>query len=423
MTDLQRFRDDRANGEIAATELRTTLAVRARCRRLLAHTRSAGSPWFALDDDALAAAARGLASAQPLHAHRAQVPLPSVWRLLESGGIDRRRALEALLRTLPEANRTHARIDLATVAVLLSAGAEAMVRYAEPATGRVLSGPAGWAVATLHAFKAGLFSSDPMRPFQADALGLRGVITDRLAQAFQAQDGRAHHEISRRAILLRRLGELLSEQPEVFGDEGRPAGVFDIIVSPYGHGIPHTADADAHDILSQLLTSLADLWPGGSAIGGVALGDCWQHRALQGEGPAEGWIPLHATLQWLACSLLEPFFWGGVQVRGIAGLTVPAHRPLGRWMLEQGLLRLRDTQAAAHRWHPADQIIVEWRALSLALFDDLCERVRATRSLGAQGLAAAPLLSIALSESRPHVPIPSSPAAQDLRVDADPALF
>ena len=41
-----------------------------------------------------------------------------------------------------------------------------------------------------------------------------------------------------RAVLLRRLGEVMSEQPEVFGEDGRPGGLFDMIISPLGPDVP-----------------------------------------------------------------------------------------------------------------------------------------------------------------------------------------
>ena len=74
----------------------------------------------------------------------------------------------------------------------------------------------------------------PTQPLQADAAGLRGSVTDRLAAAFQVERGNPLVGLDGRATLLRRLGEALREQPEVFGDDGRPGGLFDALVGPYG---------------------------------------------------------------------------------------------------------------------------------------------------------------------------------------------
>ncbi len=384
MDEALRFADEHAEGEIAATALCTTRAVRSRCGQLLARARAGGSPWFEVDDEACGRALQTLVEAlrrPPARAFqrrsrtpRPPVPLHSFWRHLEAGGIDGRFELDRSLAGSAAPTRHHACIDLALVGALLGFPGDPGWRYTEPATGQALTGDPALAVATFHAFRAGLFSSDPQRPLQVDAAGLRGVIADRLAQALQVYAGPVRDELARRAIRLRRLGELLYEQPEVFGDDGRPAGVFDIIVTPYGHGVPHTADVDAHDILSQLITTLPDLWPGGGQIGGVALGDCWPHPAVRADGPSDGWVPFHTLMQWLTYSQLEPFAWAGAQVRGTAGLTALADRHHAQQLLDLGVLRLRDPDAAEALWQPGDELIVEWRALTVALLEDIAAR-------------------------------------------------
>jgi hypothetical protein len=119
---------------------------------------------------------------------------------------------------------------------------------------------------------AGMFSSDPARPLQADAAGLRGVVGDRLAEAFQVSPANPLVGVDGRLVLLRRLGEVLHEQPGVFGtDVQRPGGLFDMLVKPYGD-TPPTADVAAHDILSQLLMSLSPIWPAQTCAGHGAAG-------------------------------------------------------------------------------------------------------------------------------------------------------
>ena len=179
-----------------------------------------------------------------------------------------------------------------------------------------------------------------------------------------------------RAILLRRLGEAMAEQPEIFGEDGRPGGLFDVLINPRGPDVSHTADVDAHDILSQLLASLSGIWPAGNAIGDVPLGDCWRHSAARGEGLSDGWVPFHKLSQWLTYSLLEPFQWAGVRVHGIDHLTgLPEYRN-GGLFIDSGVLRLRDPQSAAALWKPGDEVIVEWRACTVSLLDELAVRVR-----------------------------------------------
>jgi hypothetical protein len=149
-----------------------------------------------------------------------------------------------------------------------------------------------------------------------------------------------------------------------------------MIVSPLGPDVPHTADVAAHDILSQLLTSLSDIWPASNAIRNVPLGDCWRHAAVRGEGLTDGWVPFHKLSQWLTYSLLEPFEWSGVKVRGVEALTALPEYRNGGLMLDTNLLQLRDEKAAREIWLAGDEIIVEWRALTVALMDEVAHAVR-----------------------------------------------
>ncbi|AEG93219.1 URC4/urg3 family protein [Ramlibacter tataouinensis] len=384
MSDPTVFIDERAQGESAAAELRTTLAVRERCGQLLARARSGGSAWFEVDDGVLDAAAREVVAVTRRRYPKLHIPLHSRWRHFEAGGVDRKGQLDKLLHGLPAASRAHALIDLTVVSVLLDAGAGPDWKYVEPATGQTFTRSEGLAVASFHAFTAGMFSSRQDRPLQADSQGLRGLVTQRLAEAFQVSESNPLVGLQGRAILLRRLGEILSEEPEVFGEEGRPGEIFDFLVS--GPEVPHTADVDAHDILSQLLISLSGIWPADNQAGGVPLGDCWRHPAVRAEGPSDGWVPFHKLSQWLTYSLLEPFQWCGVHVRGLDGLTALPEYRNGGLLIDTGVLRLRDAQAVQHTWKPGDEIIVEWRALTVSLMDELAGRVRQQLHLDAARL-------------------------------------
>jgi len=371
-----RFIDARVEAEVAVAELRTTHAIRSRCALLLERARRGESGWFEVDDAALDTCAQQVVHTIHQRHPGPRIPIHSRWRHFEAGGIDRSSQLRHLLEGLPAPTLGHAAIDLTVVSVLLDADAGAGWTYTEAASGQAFSRSEGLAVASFHAFTAGLFSSDRERPCQADARGLRGLVTDRLAQAFQSTPNHPLPGLEARAIRLRRLGEILADQPEVFGEDGRPSGLFDMIVSPFGHGVPHTADVEAHDILSQVLASLSALGPGDHHIGGIPLGDCWRHPAAGGTGLTEGWVPLHQQAQWLTWSLLEPFQWAGVRVRGLDRLTAPPDQRNGGLLVDAGVLRLRNAQAAGHAWQPGDDIIVEWRALTIALLDELAPRVR-----------------------------------------------
>jgi hypothetical protein len=356
--------------------LRKPSTIRERCLNITAAAGAGRSPHFTLDRSKLIDVARRVARLTQERFPGGQVPLHSRWRHFEAGGVDRKAQLDKMLAHLPAVSRGHAMVDLTVVSVLLDAGAGADWKYVEPSSGLTLSRSEGLGVASFHAFTSGMFSSDKDHPCQVDAKGLRALATDHLAAAFQVGPHNPLVGIEERAILLRRLGEVMSEQPEVFGEDARPCGLFDMIVSPFGPGIPHTADVRAHDILSQILISLSGVWPASNSVGHVPLGDCWRHSAVRGEGLSDGWMPFHKLSQWLTYSLLEPFEWSGVNVRGLEALTALPEYRNGGLLIDSGLLRLRDESAAKEIWQPGDEIIVEWRALTVSLMDELAQAVR-----------------------------------------------
>jgi hypothetical protein len=381
-----------AEAEEAASVLRTTRVIRDRCEQLLARARAGASAWFVVEDDAIDAAAREVADATRRRYPRLQIPFHSRWRHLEAGGVDRRAELERLMGDMPRPSRAHTMVDLTFISVLLDAGAGPDWKYFDPASGQTYTRSEGLAVASFHAFTSGMFSSDRNRPLQADSKGLRALVTDHLATAFQVSESNPMVGLEGRAILLRRLGEAMAEQPEVFGEDGRPAGIFDLIVTPFGTAIAPTSDVTAHDILSQILLTCNGIWPAGNAIGPVPLGDCWRHEAVRGEGLTDGWVPFHKLSQWLTYSLLEPFAWSGVTVRGVDALTALPEYRNGGLFIDSGVLRLRDASATREVWQPGDELIVEWRAMTVALMDELAVKVRKLLHLDAHRLPLACVL-------------------------------
>jgi hypothetical protein len=453
----------------AAALLRSTAAIRERAQGLLARARRGESAYFTVNDAALDNTAAVVAEVTRARYPTLAIPYHSRWRHFEAGGVDRAAQLTQALGDAPAAVQARARIDLALVSVLLDAGAGPDWLYREAgrdpgresacALGRegsrapareasqdaAVEAPPGAAasfnrseglgVASFHAFMDGLFSSDPAQPLQADADGLRAVTAESIARAFQVGPDNPLVGVEGRAALLRRLGDALAAQPEVFGRPGRPGGLFDHLTGarrgPAGQEA-HGADAatagatlEAHDIFTALLDTLSGIWPARSTLGGnipaphaataaapdaamgaagdsssrvnasakpVPLGDCWRHPAVRGPGLTDGWMPFHKLSQWLAYSLLEPFEWAGVRVTGLDRLTgLPEYRN-GGLLLDGGVLRWRDEALAARAAEAADPHIVEWRALTVALLDELAPRVRAQLGVPAEAMPLACVL-------------------------------
>ncbi|WP_149359410.1 DUF1688 family protein [Lolliginicoccus suaedae] len=358
----------------AAAALRSTRAIRERADQLLQRARDGRSTWFSVDDDALDGAAADVAALTRDRYPTLEIPYHSRWRHFEAGGVDRLAELHQRLDGLDRWERAAAMIDLVVVSVLLDAGAGPDWKFTEHASGQVLARSEGLAVASWHAFSNGLFSSDPARPLQVDVVGLWDLTAAQLAEAFQVGSENPLVGLEGRVRLLHRLGDALSLV-------GRPSGLFE-----------GTAEISAHGVLAVLLDGLSGIWLSGNTIGDEPLGDCWRHEAVAGPGLTRGWMPLHKLSQWLAYSLLEPLEQAGVVVTGLDELTgLPEYRN-GGLLIDTGVLRLRNPRLAARTWSVGDELVVEWRALTVSLLDELAPLVRSRLGLGAQQMPLACVL-------------------------------
>ena len=350
--------------------LRQTSCIRERANALLARARAGRSDYFAIAyDSAMDRTAQVVADVTRQRYGDGTIPYHSRWRHFEAGGVDRRAELDRSLGDVTVAERARAHVDFVIISVLLDAGAGPDWRYAETASGQQFGRSEGLGVASFRAFASGLFSSDPQQPFRADAAALRRLTAAQLGAAFQVTASNPLVGLDGRVTLLRRLGEAMAGQPGVFGTDGRPAGVFDTLTR-------NLTSLDAHEILWLLLATLSDVWPAPNHIGDISLGDCWRHAAVRGEGVSDGWMPFHKLSQWLTYSLLEPFEWAGIKVTGLSALTgLPEYRN-GGLLLDAGVITTKDSALLDRTWQVGDEFIVEWRALTVALLDELAPRVR-----------------------------------------------
>lgn len=353
----------------ATALLRSTATIRERCRNILAAVEAGRSRHFTVHRSQLDEVARRVEQVTRRQYPELRIPYHSRWRHFEASGMNRRGELALLLEGRDAAEQAQACIDLTVMSVLLDAGAGPSWRYDERGTAYTRS--EGLGVATFRAFVAGRFSSDPLDPLRVDAEALQRVDEALLAQVFQVRDDNPLVGLAGRATLMRRLGETLAAQPGVFGREGRPAGLYDLLTQA---GQLDRLGAPA--VLQALLDHLGPIWLTGSALQGTPLGDCWPHPAAGGSGLTAGWVPFHKLSQWLTYSLLEPFEWAGVTLTELDGLTgLPEYRN-GGLLLDSRVIVPRDATFAARTHTTSDEAIVEWRALTVALIDELAPLVR-----------------------------------------------
>ena len=369
----------------AAFSLLNAAAVRARAWRMLALGLDDKLPHFRIDLAALDHTADLVAATTRKNYPTLDVPFHSRWRHFLVNGCDRAEILPQQLADRYE--RARAAFDLAIVSVLLDAGAGPQWRYRDAATGESIGRSEGLALASLDMFAHGVFScADPLR---ADAAALARVDTATLAKGFQIGSGNMLIGLEGRAALLRSLGELALSRPVIFAREDgpRPGGFFDHLAAKAESGtIP------APLILSELLLQFGAIWPSRLTLGGVPLGDCWRHPVMTTDDATSELVPLHKLSQWLAYSLIEPLQQAGFTVADIDGLTGLAEYRNGGLFLDTGALVLRDPADAARAHEVGAPLVVEWRALTVALLDRLALAVRARLNRSAAELPLAKIL-------------------------------
>jgi len=318
-----------------------------------------------------------------------EVPFHSRWRHFVMSGDDRWAALADNTAWSDRAARARAEFDLAIVSVFLDAGAGPTWRYQDPKTELAIGRSEGLGLASLAMFAGGVFSANPQAPLRADASVLAKLGVADLQNNLQVSPTNPLVGIDGRADLLRCLGALVASKPEIFGshDTPRPGGLFDRLVA-----LAKDGRLPAPTILSELLQQFGPIWPSRLTLGGIALGDCWKHPSLVTADVTNGLVPLHKLSQWLAYSLIEPLQTAGITVTDIDGLTGLAEYRNGGLFIDIGVLTFRDADAPQREHDVASSMVVEWRALTVALLDRTAEGVRQRLQLDSTSLPLAKVL-------------------------------
>lgn len=347
-------------------------AVRERSAKLLEHA-LAGRTHFEVHLDRLPEVAKLVAEVTRANYPSLEIPFHSRWGHFQAAGVDRLAELsarESAAGIKPSGReRARTRFDLAIVSVLLDAGSGPSWKYVEKETGKTTARSEGLAVASFRMFLDGAFSSDPEKtPLRADARGLASITPEVIARGFQVGSSNSLAGLEGRAELLRKLGQAIENNPLLFaGQQLRPGNLVDALFSQSkGGALP------AERILNAVLLGLGPIWPGRIQLQGVSLGDTWPHPLL-GDDPL---VPFHKLSQWLTYSLIEPLQDAGLRITHIDGLTGLAEYRNGGLLLDSGLVTLRDASLASQTHRHDSELVIEWRALTVALLDRIAAEVR-----------------------------------------------
>ncbi len=287
-----------------------------------------------------------------------EIPFHSRWRHFDTDRIS------VCFQGMEARSRVESALELAIVSVLLDAGAGGDWRYCDR-VGKQWSRSEGLAIASFDAFERGDFGGVK----QVTGQGLRKLTMHQLAEIFQVSDNNPIVGLEGRWQLLQRLGNLLGDR--------RLATLLDELLSN------QISCVSASELLAIVLQQLSEIWIDGLQIDGINVGDVGQHSS--------GLVPLHKLSQWLTYSLMEPLIEFGLAMIDLDALTGLAEYRNGGLFIDFGVLVLRDPVLATTPHLPTSDLIVEWRACTIALLDRLAEQIRDRLHLDAQRL---PLVKI-----------------------------
>ncbi|WP_317929005.1 DUF1688 family protein [Halioxenophilus sp. WMMB6] len=330
-----------------------------------------GKTHFQVNLEKLSAAAQYVADLITQNYPDLNVPYHSRWRHFEIGDEFQLNQYRALTQSLAPLEKARLGFDLIVPSVLIDAGAGPHWRY--QSNNSVAPGRSeGLALASLDMFLAGGFGAGKAGLPQTEADSLLAITEADFARYFNISNANPMAAVSGRVQLLVDLGKTLAEQPNYFPNK-RPGDLVDFLLGNFKKPL------SALTVLATVLHAFGPIWPGRIAIEETNLGDTWAYPQL-GEGIA-GLVPFHKLSQWLTYSLVETLQDAGIAVVDVEKLTGLAEYRNGGFLLDFGLLELRDENDSRQAWPPASEIIIEWRALTIVLLDLLAEKIAAILGL------------------------------------------
>jgi Protein of unknown function (DUF1688) len=362
--------------------LQTPRAIRARCALVLERAQASELAHWSLHEARLAEVAqRVLAVTRSAYPDLSRIPYHGRYRHFDVGGVARLAQFAQKIRQFSNEEQLAARFELVITSVLLDAGAGDRWRY-RAADGGEYARSEGLAVASYELYTNGGLGGSASAP-RADGAGLALLSAEALALAFQVTPENPLTGLEGRADLLRRLGKLVAATPEYFARAGEAPRLGNLGLYLAGQASAGRLPASA--ILRAVLEALGPIWQGRPRLAGKSLGDVWRHPRL-------GFIPFHKLSQWLTYSLFEPLEAAGLVIEAADELTGLAEYRNGGLFLDSGVLALKDPAASGLRHAVDSELVIEWRALTVALLDHTAEAIRAELGVSAIELPLARIL-------------------------------
>lgn len=361
--------------------LQTPRAIRERCERVYELASKGQLAHWQLDESRLdSVAERVLTLTRQLYPDLSRIPYHGRYRHFDVGGVPRLAHFDATIAHFSADEQLAARFELVITSVLLDAGAGPTWQF-RGADGGTYARSEGLAVASYELFTKGALGGSPTAP-RADAIGLTSLTSHALGEAFQVTPQNPLTGLEGRAALLRRLGDVIALAPTYFGSsDSARLGNLGVWLKHSAHGGRLPASA----ILAAVLRELGPIWQGRQHLANQSLGDVWRHSQV-------GFVPFHKLSQWLSYSLFEPLEAAGLTIEGADELTGLAEYRNGGLFFDAGVLTLRDASAEQRMHAVSSDLVIEWRALTLALLDRTATLIRRKLGVSAEQLPLARIL-------------------------------
>ena len=343
--------------------------IRERTQQVFLRAANKQSPYFVFHPEKMESTAAFVSEVIQRHYPNLAIPYHSRWRhfeINEGSKVD-----QIPLKHLTPIERGTILYELVIISVFLDAGAGANWRYQDPVTNKTYTRSEGLALASLDLYVQGAFSMDKNNPYRVDAEKLLQFSAEDLQQGFQVTPSNPLEGVAGRVALLNKLGTIIQEKPTYFGSQGRLGAFFSYISSQADNNC-----LSAKKLFHTVLNAFNTIWPTRLSYAGTPLGDVWLYPPLKTDSPGSEFMPFHKLSQWLTYSLIEPLEQSGIQVIELNSLTgLPEYRN-GGLLIDSGVLTLKNEEELNNSHQPNSELIVEWRALTVALLDELAILIR-----------------------------------------------
>ncbi len=355
-------------------DLLSAKAARRQCQKIYAET-LAGRGLFKIDSTQIDPTVDRVVNSTKRRYPSLEIPFHSRWGHFRAGGIDRVRELQTKWVSSPGNEVSQRFFELVIVSVLLDAGAGTSWSY-QPSQGSAIGRSEGLALASLEAYLAGTFSHSATQPNRVDHEGLNALTVAILEKRFQVNAQNPLIGLEGRVSLLKKLAKVLETTQTL-----RLGDFFDIwaVKAAANSGVNAAANAkpnssksiSASKLLHEVLIHLGPIWPSRLVCDHGPLGDAWRSELLNGET-----VVFHKLSQWLTYSLLEPYLWAGFEICDLDELTgLPEYRN-GGLFLDTKVLLPKDENAFSLEYEAGSEFVIQWRALTVCLLDEVGMRVK-----------------------------------------------